>query len=63
LNIDEDDDGNKASQPTTEKPWLNKDSEEFKRVQDYLKNNGKIDIVKSKYRLSKEVETLLTSKK
>ena len=63
LNIDEDDDGNKASQPTTEKQWLNKDSEEFKRVQDYLKNNGKIDIVKSKYRLSKEVETLLTSKK
>ena len=67
LNIDEDDDGNKASTPpvqnTTEKPWLNKNSDEFKRVMAYLDNNGKIDIVKSKYRLSKEVETLLTNKK
>jgi hypothetical protein len=70
LNIDEDDDGNKASQPvastaktTTEKPWLNKNSDDFKRVEAYLINNGKMDIVKSKYRLSKEVETLLTVKK
>ena len=67
LNIDEDDDGNKASTPpvqnTTEKQWLNKDSDEFKRVIEYMKNNGKIDIVKSRYRLSKEVETLLTNKK
>jgi hypothetical protein len=69
LNIDEDDDGNKASQPSTptkttaEKPWLNKNSDDFKRVEAYLINNGNIDIVKAKYRLSKEVETLLTVKK
>ena len=63
LNIDEDDDGNKASQPVTEKPWLDKNSFEFKRVEEYLGKNGNMDIVKAKYRLSKEVETLLTSKK
>jgi len=70
LNIDEDDDGNKASQPaaataktTAEKPWLNKNSDDFKRVEAYLLKDGNIDIVKAKYRLSKEVETLLTVKK
>lgn len=70
LNIDEDDDGNKASQTavataktTAEKPWLNKNSDDFKRVEAYLLKDGNIDIVKAKYRLSKEVETLLTVKK
>lgn len=65
LNIDEDDDGNKASQPAPviEKPWLNKNSDDFKRVQAYLLKDGNMDIVKAKYRLSKEVETLLTIKK
>jgi hypothetical protein len=63
LNIDEDDDGNKASQPTTEKQWLNKDSEQFDKVKKFITDGGAIDTVKCKYRLSKEVETLLTSKK
>lgn len=63
LNIDEDDDGNKASQPDTDKPWLNKDSEQFTKVKEFIAGGGKIESVKQKYRLSKEVETLLTSKK
>lgn len=70
LNIDEDDDGNKASQPApvtdkpaTEKPWLNKNSEQFTKVKDFIAGGGKIESVKLKYRLSKEIETLLTSKK
>lgn len=81
LNIDEDDDGNKASQPApqkneyvdnepayskqpvTEKPWLNKNSDQFAKVKDFMDKGGKIESVKLKYRLSKEVETLLTSKK
>lgn len=68
LNIDEDDDGNKASQPApekpaTEKPWLNKNSDQFIKVKDFMDKGGKIESVKLKYRLSKEVETLLTIKK
>lgn len=63
LNIDEDDDGNKASQPDTDKPWLNKDSEQFTKVKEFISGGGKIESVKLKYRLSKEVETLLTLKK
>lgn len=63
LNIDEDDDGNKASQPDTDKPWLNKDSEQFTKVKEFIAGGGKIESVKQKYRLSKEVETLLTLKK
>ena len=66
LNIDEDDDGNKATYPSgnvEEKPWLNKNSDEFKKVKDYMDKGGKIDSVKLKYRLSKEIETLLTTKK
>ena len=68
LNIDEDDDGNKASQPVpekpaTDKPWLNKNSDQFTKVKDFMDKGGKIDAVKVKYRLSKEIETLLTSKK
>ena len=63
LNIDEDDDGNKASQHTTDKPWLNKDSEQFTKVKEFIAGGGNIESVKQKYRLSKEVEVLLTSKK
>jgi hypothetical protein len=62
----EDDDGNKASNPTpqpqqVEKPWLNKDSEQFIKAKEWLQGDGTIDKIKAKYRLSKEVETLLTT--
>jgi Tfp pilus assembly protein PilZ len=62
----EDDDGNKASNPTpqpaqVEKAWLNKDSEQFIKAKEWLQGDGTIDKIKAKYRLSKEVETLLTT--
>ena len=68
LNIDEDDDGNQASgnsnkfgnsESKEELPWLNKNSQEFAKVQAYLLDNGTIDKVRLKYKISKEVETLL----
>ena len=65
LNIDEDDDGNQASgnndkaETKSELPWLNKNSQEFAKVQAYLLDNGTIDKVRLKYKVSKEVETLL----
>jgi len=66
LNIDEDDDGNSASgnnnpdkKDSSELPWLNKNSQEFAKVQAYLLDNGTIDKVRLKYKVSKEVETLL----
>jgi len=71
LNIDEDDDGNSASGNSSHKssnnsdkaelPWLNKNSDEFAKVQAYLLDNGTIDKVRLKYKISKEVETLLLS--
>ena len=66
LNIlEKDDDANYATYGTSapaELPWLNKNSQEFAKVQAYLLDNGTIDKVKLKYKLSKEVETLLTIK-
>jgi hypothetical protein len=71
LNIDEDDDGNKATYPTvtpdkhtdkSDKPWLNKNSEQFAKVKDFMDKGGIIEKVKEKYRLSKEIESLLTTK-
>lgn len=70
LNIDEDDDGNQASgnsgnigksETKAELPWLNKNSQEFAKVQAYLLDNGTMDKVRLKYKISKEVETLLLS--
>jgi hypothetical protein len=65
LNIDEDDDGNQASGNNQEKkdsselPWLNKNTDALAKVQAYLLDNGTIDKVRLKYKVSKEVETLL----
>jgi hypothetical protein len=69
LNIDEDDDGNQASgnnntakqDSSKELPWLNKDTKEFSAVLAYLIDNGTMDKVRLKYKVSKEVETLLLS--
>jgi hypothetical protein len=73
LNIDEDDDGNQASgnsqsnhkstnnSDKAELPWLNKDTKEFSSVLAYLIDNGTMDKVRLKYKVSKEVETLLLS--
>jgi len=57
LNIDEDDDGNKASTP--DKLWLNKGSKEYVAARDFLDKGGDINKIKEKYKLSQEVESSL----
>lgn len=68
LQIDDlmiDDDANKATHGDA-KPeednrlWLNKNSELFKKVLVYMQNGGDINLIEKKYKLSKEVKTLLT---
>lgn len=44
-----------------EKPWLNKGTEQFDKVQEYLAGGGDIASVKKKYNISKEVHSLLTA--
>jgi hypothetical protein len=64
LNIDEDDDGNLATHGKStpdEKPWLNKGSEQFKSAISYIQNGGSIEAIKNKYKVSKEIENLLTN--
>jgi hypothetical protein len=36
-----------------QKPWLNKT--DFDKAQEYLRNGGKLDVIKAKYRISKEM--------
>lgn len=67
LNIDDDDDGNLATHGTpspyenTEKGWLNTGTPEFQKALDYMKGGGSINAIKTKYKIRKEVEQLLTS--
>lgn len=49
----------KASVPKTEKPWLNKGTPEFKKVEAAVKDGYTLDQVKAKYNVSKEVQQLL----
>jgi hypothetical protein len=62
LNIDEDDDGNLATHGKStpdEKPWLNKGTEQFKSAVAYVQGGGSIEAIKNKYKVSKEIESLL----
>ena len=62
LNIDQDDDGNLATHGQStpdEKQWLNKGSEQFKSAIAYVQGGGSIDAIKGKYKVSKEIESLL----
>jgi hypothetical protein len=43
-----------------EKPWLNKGTDKFEEAKKFLKDGGKIEQIKVKYKVSKEVEKLLT---
>jgi len=73
LNIDDDDDGNAASQTSkqaasntpakpTEKKWLNPNTPEWAKVVAFLKNpESTIAQVKTKYAISPENEELLKS--
>jgi len=69
LNIDDDDDGNKATygNGSPEKPeeeWLNKGTESYNKALEYMKKqDADINIIKKKYKLSKEVETSLLKAK
>jgi hypothetical protein len=51
--------GSKSAPKTTEKPWLNKDTDAYSKVASYLMDGGKLSDVKKKYKISKEVEQLL----
>jgi hypothetical protein len=63
LNIEEDDDANKATvkaEPKSDKAWLNKGTDEWKNaVNALLKGTHTIDDVKKKYALSKPNESEL----
>lgn len=67
LNIDDDDDGNKASQPGTqqqssspEKPWLNEtDKDAWSKVVIALKGGKTINDIKTKWAISKANEAKL----
>lgn len=62
LNIDEDDDANAATygkEKPNELPWLNKGTEAYQKVEAYMLNDGNIAEVKRKYKLSKEIESIL----
>lgn len=61
LNIDDDDDGNKAAEkdPTVEKPWLNPNTEKWNSAIQALIDGYDIGVIKKKYNISKENETKL----
>lgn len=65
LNIDDDDDGNAASQPQKQqptkqdKPWLNENTKAWADVVTFLVGGGTMDKVKTKYAISKENEKKL----
>jgi hypothetical protein len=52
---------NNSNNSDKEKPWLNKNTDAFAKVQAYLMDNGNLDNVKLKYRLNKEMETFLST--
>jgi len=55
----EDDDANLASKKAPVKDdlkWLNKNTPEFNKAIDYLKNGGNIATIESKYKMTKEVK-------
>ena len=59
----EDDDGNSASGKTIQKaenPWLNRDTLQYTKVIDYLKQGGNIKDVELKYKISKAVKDELS---
>lgn len=65
LNIDEDDDGNKASQPETDKQWLNEGTQQFNEAKQYITNSADKQAamakIMQKYAVSKKTRELLLS--
>lgn len=53
---------NKHDQASTaEKPWLNKSTPQYKKVEEFIKGGGDITQVLSKYRMKAEIKTELES--
>ena len=50
----------KTETKTDDKKWLNKNTPEFKKAVEYLKNGGNIVTIESKYKMTKEVKEDLT---
>jgi hypothetical protein len=50
----------KTETKTDGKKWLNKNTPEFKKAIEYLKNGGNIVTIESKYKMTKEVKEELT---
>ncbi len=63
LNVDEDDDGNKASQPANDLPWLNPDTQGFNQAVEHLRKGGSIADIRKKFKISKEVQAKLEAAK
>ena len=59
LNIDDDDDANKASEKPVSLPWLNPGTEKWEKVLDALRQGYTMAQVKTKNQISKENETKL----
>jgi hypothetical protein len=60
LNIDDDDDGNMASQPQTDnREWLNKATEAWDKVVSAIKGGYTVAQVEQKYKLSKAIKAEL----
>ena len=59
LNIDDDDDGNKAAEKSVEKQWLNPGTEKWASAIQALVDGYNLDVIKKKYQLSKENELKL----
>jgi len=59
LNIDDDDDGNKAAEKPVEKQWLNPGTEKWASAIQALVDGYNLDVIKKKYQLSKENELKL----
>ena len=57
LNIDDDDDGNKAAEDA--RPWLNPDTDKWTSVVKAMKEGYTLDVILKKYKISKENETKL----
>jgi hypothetical protein len=50
----------KTTSNNDNKAWLNKNTPQFKKAKEFIENGGTLDTIKKKYKLSKEVEKLLT---
>jgi len=59
LNIDDDDDANKAAAKEYEKPWLNPKTEKWNSAIQALIDGYDLEVIKKKYSITKENEILL----